>query len=185
MALFNRNRNQIDQVPVEVQEYYQAERRERTGMAWLLALATLGATIALAAALFYGGKWAYRSIANRNKKPQTVQNTNKQGTQQTATSSPTDNGTPGAPTGTSSTSTNTPSPPPSSAANTGAPQPSSGVTGSSNGTNTTSTSATPNASTQSVRLVNTGASNVVTSFVVVSISGAAVHYAYVVRRARS
>lgn len=178
MALFNRNRNQIDQVPLEVQEYYQAERRERTGMAWLLALATLGVTIALAAALFYGGRWAYRSIANRNNKPQTAQNTNNQNGQPSTAADNTSNGAPGAPTGTSSTSTNTPSPaPPTPSPNAAPTSPSSA---SSSATNTTPSTA----ATQNGRLVNTGPSNVVAGFVVATVGGTVVHYAYTARRAR-
>ena len=182
MAFFNRNRNQIDQVPLEVQEYYQSERRERTGMAWLLALATLGVTVALAAALFYGGKWAYRSIANRNKKPQTAQNTNGQSTQQPTVTNTPDSGTPGSPTGTSSTSTNTPSPatptPPSpSSATATTPQPTTS-------TSTGTAAAGSSAATQGGRLVNTGPSNVMTGFIVVSIGGTIAHYAYTAKRAR-
>jgi hypothetical protein len=47
-------------VPEEVQEYYQSERRERVGIAWLLALATLLTTIVLAVGIYFGGRWAWR-----------------------------------------------------------------------------------------------------------------------------
>src|SRR5690606_28125129 len=62
---FNRNRN-VDGVPAEIQEYYQTERRERTGVAWLLALGTLIITVGLAGLLFFGGRWIYRTVANNN-----------------------------------------------------------------------------------------------------------------------
>lgn len=52
----------ISAVPEEIQDYYAAERRGRTGIAWLLALATLLTTLALAAVIFLGGRWAYRKI---------------------------------------------------------------------------------------------------------------------------
>lgn len=57
-----RRKNTQENVPEEVKEYYQAERRERVGVAWLLALVTLAVTILLAAALFFGGRWVYRSL---------------------------------------------------------------------------------------------------------------------------
>lgn len=71
---FNRNKN-IEGVPAEIQEYYQSERRERTGVAWLLALGTLIVTIGLATLLFFGGRWIYRTVANNddNRTEETAQ----------------------------------------------------------------------------------------------------------------
>ncbi len=67
MALFRRNR--IDQagMPTEVQDYYKAEGRERTGVAWLLALATLLVTVLVVLGLFFGGRWAFRKLKNNDK----------------------------------------------------------------------------------------------------------------------
>lgn len=60
---WNRNKSTIDvQVPPEVEEYYQSTQKDRRGMAWLLALATLILTILVAIALFFGGRWVYRAI---------------------------------------------------------------------------------------------------------------------------
>jgi cytoskeletal protein RodZ len=64
MALFNRNNR--TNVPAEIQEYYQTERRERAGIAWLLAFGTILVTIALAAGIFFAGRWAYRKIAGND-----------------------------------------------------------------------------------------------------------------------
>lgn len=61
---FSRNKD-TSNVPQEIQEYYQSERRERTGVAWLLALGTLLTTIALAAVLFFAGRWVYRAVVDR------------------------------------------------------------------------------------------------------------------------
>lgn len=71
---FRRDKN-VASVPQEIQEYYQTEKRERTGVAWLLALGTLLITIGLSVLLFFGGRWAYRQIAgNDNEKtPETSQ----------------------------------------------------------------------------------------------------------------
>ncbi len=75
MALFNRRNQEKVVLPEEVREYYQAERRERTGRAWLLALATLLVTFLIAAGLFFGGRWLYRAIfegdANKTTTSQT------------------------------------------------------------------------------------------------------------------
>lgn len=90
MALFNRSKKNKNEVPAEIQEYYQAEKRDRTGIAWLLAFATLVVTILLAAGIFFAGRWAYRKIAgsdNQNTSPQTAQNENQQQEQQQPESS--------------------------------------------------------------------------------------------------
>jgi cytoskeletal protein RodZ len=147
MALFNRRKQNTDVLPEEVREYYQSERRERTGVAWLLAVATLVATFIIAAALFFSGRWAYRTVFNNddNKNKTTTSQDNAQrvdengnvtgGNQQAV-----NNGSAGQSTGTSSTSTNTPSP-------------SSSTTTNNATTNSTPTS-TPN--TGPVELINTG-----------------------------
>ena len=63
------------EVPEEIQDYYQTERRERAGVAWLLAFGTLVVTILLAGGIFFGGRWAYRKFdGNDDKTPQVAQN---------------------------------------------------------------------------------------------------------------
>ncbi len=74
MALFNRgNKNKTD-VPAEIQEYYETGKRDRTGIAWLLAFGTLILTIVLAAGIFFAGRFAYRKIAGNNDTSQVAQN---------------------------------------------------------------------------------------------------------------
>lgn len=65
-----------DNVPAEVQEYYQSERRERVGVAWLLAVGTLLGTLAIVIGLFFGGRWAWRQITGNDstQRPATTQN---------------------------------------------------------------------------------------------------------------
>lgn len=117
MALFNRRKQGTDVLPTEVREYYQSERRERTGLAWLLAIGTLLATFLIAAGLFFGGRWAYRTVFNHNdddKKTASSQNDDglridDKGNVIGSTEVPSS--------GTSSTSTNTPSPDPTASAN--------------------------------------------------------------------
>jgi len=63
MALFRRNKSaNSPAVPEEVNDYYQAEKRDRTWMAWLLALLSLAVTTLIIMALFFGGRWVYRKI---------------------------------------------------------------------------------------------------------------------------
>ena len=101
-------------VPSEVQNYYQSERRDRAGIAWVLALGTLMLTLILAFGLFFGGRWAYRKVANKDNKPtQTASQTKTAEEKKAADSKKSDN--PGSTTnnsgstGTSSTNTTTPS----------------------------------------------------------------------------
>jgi uncharacterized protein HemX len=82
MKLWPFSRKKTDQeVPQEIQEYYQAERRVRAGMAWLLAGVTLVVTLLLATGLFFGGRWAYRAIFNNDEEQTTQQ---EQGTDETS-----------------------------------------------------------------------------------------------------
>jgi len=67
-------------VPKEVQDYYQSERREHVGVAWLLALGTLLLTMALAVGLFFGGRWVYRTLFDDTKdQPAVIQDESKNG----------------------------------------------------------------------------------------------------------
>ncbi len=54
-------------LPPEVQQYYQANRKERTSVAWLLAFATLAVTVIVAFGVFFTGRWVYRKIAGNDK----------------------------------------------------------------------------------------------------------------------
>lgn len=109
MSLLNRNKTNIETVPQEVREYYQTERRERAGVAWLLALGTLVVTLILASGIYFGGRWAYSALTNKKTGGSSVATK----TNDTKTSSNSGNNTSntksGSSTGTSSTSTSTPS----------------------------------------------------------------------------
>ncbi len=67
MWQFKRKTSTQSPIPNEVQEYYQAERRERVGIAWLLAFATLVTTLLVAVGLFFGGRSIYRRFTEDNK----------------------------------------------------------------------------------------------------------------------
>lgn len=59
MRLLNRKKPTNNEA---INDYYVQEQRRRVGVAWLLGFATLVLTIILALALFYGGRWAYRTV---------------------------------------------------------------------------------------------------------------------------
>lgn len=133
MAIWPFNRNKSDEtyeqtqgqlpveqpasnLPDEVQEYYQSGKRERVGVAWLLGIGTLCITLILAMALFFGGRWVYRKIANRNDKPNTTSqigqnNQNKQNGGSSSTNQGKQNPTPSTPQTTPSTPTPAPTTP--------------------------------------------------------------------------
>lgn len=112
---FNRNKQQDQTLPEEVQEYYESGRKQQTGMAWLLALATLVVTVLLAVLLFFGGRWVYQKIAGDDQSEETptqqvdqpqsdeqqsapsatdTQSSNQQGSSSTSTSTPSAASTP-------------------------------------------------------------------------------------------
>lgn len=72
---FNRKKNndtlpEEAKVPTEVKEYYESGRKQKTGMAWLLALGTLLVTVVLAMLLFFGGRWVYQQLAGDDQPAQ-------------------------------------------------------------------------------------------------------------------
>lgn len=151
---------ELNELPAEVQEYYQSEQQQRSGMAWLLGLATLGVTLLLTLGLFFGGRWVYRKVANpaannptnqqaakdhEKQKSGASTDTSKQNQGTSSTNTTTPNTTPPAPTG-STPSRSTPSSP--------APQRTTG-------------GKTP----------DTGPGDVVAIFVVTSIAGAVLYQA--------
>lgn len=70
MALFKRKKN--DSVLPEVDEYYQAERRDRGWMAWLLALISVAVVVLAVIALFLGGRWVVDKIGGDDNTSQVV-----------------------------------------------------------------------------------------------------------------
>ncbi len=156
---FRRRQSNQSPIPSEVQDYYQAERRERVGVAWLLALATLVTTIVLAFGLFFGGRWTYRKVFNHNKssvatnKPKSGQNTSASTSGNPTASSP---------------------PNPQSEGDTTVPQPSSSTSSSGQ---TTGSASSP--------LPNTGPGNTVAIFITTSSLAALAHNLFIRRRISS
>ncbi|MCA9330392.1 hypothetical protein KDA11_07095 [Candidatus Saccharibacteria bacterium] len=72
MALFKRNPTQRAVLPEEVNDYYKAQRRERTGVALMLGLVALVVTLIAGFALFLGGRWAYQKLSGKNKTPTAI-----------------------------------------------------------------------------------------------------------------
>ncbi len=72
MALFNRKKK--GSVLPEVDKYYDGERRDRSGLAWLLALISVIVVTLLVVGLFLGGRWAYRALTDSEDDIAMVQN---------------------------------------------------------------------------------------------------------------
>ncbi|MBP6962755.1 hypothetical protein KBB49_04425 [Candidatus Saccharibacteria bacterium] len=62
MAIFKRRKNQT---VAELEEYY-ASKQTRTSIAWVMAVVSLLITILVVSALFFGGRWIYRSLTDDN-----------------------------------------------------------------------------------------------------------------------
>lgn len=178
MALFNRRQNDPTNVPEEIREYYQTERRERAGIAWLLALGTLLITVLLATGLFFAGRWAYRKIA-KPEQPKPAQVTQNQAPQQ----SPQPSTTPNRP-ATPAPAANpqpTPQPTPAPAANPNpAPNPSAATPprpAGGSGAGAPAAASTP--------LPSTGPAHVIAIFGIVSAMGYILHQAWLRQPFRS
>jgi cytoskeletal protein RodZ len=177
MALLPRRNPQ--NVPAEVSEYYQAEKRDRVGMAWLLSIVTFIATVVIVLGLFFGGRWGYRKfVSNRNPNPtaSVKQEENKtpassnsgskpSTTQPKPASTPTPAPTP-APTPTPAPAASTPVPAP-------APQPTPAPTPARSATTPTQVAAAPPATT----VPNTGPSGTLMIMMVIAV-GYVLHLGY-------
>lgn len=103
---FRRQRQDDSVLPAEVNQYYQSEQRERRGVALALGVITLIITLLVSTGLFFGGRYAYRKITNKDKPAvvQTNPGSSKQGASQQGDPS-------SGPSGNSPDSAEAPSPP--------------------------------------------------------------------------
>ncbi len=182
MWLFNRHKNvDPDILPEEVKEYYASERRDRVGLVWVLAFGSLLLTVAVALGLFFGGRWAYRKIANEPASTTT--------TQQPAAPTPATPATP---------EPATPTPSPTTTPATPAPSPASGGTVDSSAATTTpaptqttanpqttppaatSTSSSPASTT--TNLTNTGPGDTLLFFIATVGAATITHFVHTRRR---
>lgn len=161
MAIFRRNKTDQAGMPKEVQDYYKAEGRERTGVAWLLALGTLLITILVVLGLFMGGRWAFRQLKNNDDQPQVAV---QEEAKDEASEQPSSSGSSSSGSGSSSQS------------NTGnsssQPAPANGSSGSQSSGGATSTqqgSSTTNSSSSNQNLANTGPGDTLAIFAAVSV----------------
>lgn len=159
-------RKKTEDFPLEVQDYYQAEKRERVGVAWLLAAVTLVVTVIAATGIFFGGRWLYRKLANSDQKPTTTVQQPQTDNLPAQTTPPTSTPAPSSTTPPATTPTPAPSTPPT----TSPPRNTNSSTANSNSTVT--------------RVPDTGPGDVLTIFVAASILGAVLHRSYLVRNRR-
>lgn len=71
MALFRRNNSKAVVLP-KLEKYYDEERRERSGLAWILALVSIAAVALLLIGLFFGGRFLYRTLTTDRNPGTTV-----------------------------------------------------------------------------------------------------------------
>lgn len=67
MAFFNRKKTDQIVLP-EIERYYDAEKRERAGLAWLLAIVSIACVALILIGMFFGGRWIYRKLTNTTEK---------------------------------------------------------------------------------------------------------------------
>lgn len=75
MALFNRTKK--DSVLPEIDKYYEGERRDRAGLAWVLALVSVIAVTLVVIGLFLAGRWVYQALTNDSEDVAVVENTDQ------------------------------------------------------------------------------------------------------------
>lgn len=144
-------------MPPELNDYYQAEKRQHTIVTWLLGAATLLVTIAIAFGLFLGGRYIFRKLHKQSANPPIA-----------TQSAPATSGTPatpsqtGSPNGTVAT-TNTSS--------------STTTTGTTAGTTTPTSTTTPQTSSATTNLPNTGPTETFAVFMLATLVGTAIHAA--------
>lgn len=78
MNLFRRkdaSSYEVPTMPPELDDYYQAEKRQRVAVTWLLGFATLAITIAVAFGLFVSARWLVQKVRKEPaaKQPETTQ----------------------------------------------------------------------------------------------------------------
>jgi hypothetical protein len=166
MARQQTTNNRLNNLPPEVNNYYETESRDRASMAWLIGLTSLVVTVGLALGVFFGGRWAYRQI--RSNDAPTVATESQQGgvtsstnTQQEATPAPEPAPAP----------TPTPAPQPAPA-----PAPTPQPTPSPQPAPTVASAKTSSA------LVNTGPADTIAIFASTTILAAVAHAAYSKRK---
>lgn len=149
----NQVNGQAPAMPPELTEYYNTEKRQRTAVTWMLGIATLVVTVAIAFGLFIGARWIIGKIRDGDKAPEPTPTTQ-------TTQAPTENAAPvqsPTATGTMQGQSTTPATP-------AGPQ--------------TSSTSTPNK-----KLPSTGPGDVVAVATVVTAAGTLLHYRRSLKRA--
>lgn len=166
MALFRRKK---DAVLPEVEKYYEAERRDRSGLAWLLALVSILVVAGLIVGLFFAGRWVFNTVTNDSD--ETSQTTGSD-----AADLPSIDGGPATNGGTQNSDTDAP-------ADADEQTPDDSNATSEAADESTSPNSTPLAATGTNELPNTGAGSLVGIFAGVSTVAGGTHYVVQRRRA--
>lgn len=145
----------------EVEKYYEAEKRERAGLAWLLAVASVAIVAAVLIGAFFGGRWLYRKYTGKTDNTTVSVETTSQASESQSTTQTTE------PVDAQSQSTDG-----NTAQTTTSPSASNASSTSSQAQETTNASTNVSqASASTSQLVNTGAESVLPVFIVTSVFG--------------
>ncbi len=166
MAIFKR-KNTYSNVLPEVESYYAAEKRERSGLAWLAALASVAFAAALILGLFFGGRWIYRRYIHKPATTISVKDTTKKNsdTDNKTSTSPSNNQA-GSNSGSTSSSQTS-----STAVGTATGTTASGTASSTGSQNASSITSTSLASGDQTKLTNTGPESTLPAFILTSVLG--------------
>ena len=146
----------------ELEKYYEAEQKERAGLAWLLSIVSVAAVALLIIGIYFGGRAVYRNLTNDNSAEVAVVEENNKSNNEVANKEETDLPTE---TDTPVVSNTTPS------------------TSQTQGNQSTNTNAQSSSQTNTPRvLVNTGSENILPIFVIVTLLGV---FAYRVKLSRN
>jgi len=171
MALFRRKQNATTALP-EIEKYYEAERRDRSGLAWLLAIASIIAVAIVIIGVFFGGRWLYHKAVHKTPKAPIAAQTASKPTPDNSSQNSTSDSSKSSE-GTSSTKTTT---------NSGA---GSTSTPANNTQPTTSATTTPSTTTSQAqtpsKLTNTGPEDIVPAFFIATFLGVILYRLKVVR----
>lgn len=89
---FGRKQREESTLPKEVEDYKASVRKQRVGIAWLLALATIAVTVVLTLVLYFAGRWVWQrftqseptEVPTTQTQPQTVDQTTDSSEQATS-----------------------------------------------------------------------------------------------------
>ncbi|MDB5183237.1 MAG: hypothetical protein JWO47_1021 [Candidatus Saccharibacteria bacterium] len=171
MALFNRKKPSPTVLP-EIDKYYNAEKKERMGLAWILAVISIACVALILIGGFFGGRWVYRKVNNKKTGVATITAPASKITQQKTTSTDTPDSSPQTPSTPSSTPAQTaPVKTPTNSTPTPAPA--------------TTPPTVPSSVVSPTKLANTGPGSTLAVFIISALGFAGLHNFFIRRTSKN